>query len=810
MEEEVEDDEDLNRCRADERCFDPKLKPAGHVHQNSGEVSLREWLDKPKRPVDFVECLHIFRQVVEAVNLAHSQGVVVNNIRPSCFVLSALNRVSFIESASCSDTSCGDEEGSYAAGAAVAPGDQMTSMESVEGKRELHVVSEADETRDFPLKKILSMEFTWYASPEEVEGRQSLFASDVYKLGVLLFELFCMFETLEEKLSKMSNLRDRVLPPQMLLKWPKEASFCLWLLHPQPSSRPTLSELLESEFLNEELDSLEERGAAIKLKEEIEELELLLDFLLGLQTRKIEAAHKLHDTICFLCADIEEVENQRSSLMKNGCSFLGLEKGDHGTAHKFECPLPCNEINEDSFSSGSRKRIRPGHKDFMEEKFNENHLDVPRPDTNQETHEKISSKSSRILKNFSRLEEAYFSSRYKTMRPIGQRFSSKMLISNPSSGSTVRTDGSSADYLASKKGNGGSKMSDLVNPFLNGLCKYLSFSKFKVRAEVKQGDLLNSSNLICSLSFDRDKEFFATAGVNRKIKVFECDAILNEEHNIHYPVAEMTSRSKLSNVCWNGYIKSQIASSDFEGVVQVWDVSRSEVLVEMREHEKRVWSVNYSPIDPTKLASGSDDGTVKLWNINQAIVLLHLGGSTGTIITKANVCSVQFPPDSANLLAIGSADHNVYYYDLRNVRLPLLTLAAHARTVSYVKFIDSSTLVSSSTDNSLKLWDLTVSSSGVIERPVHSFTGHTNVKNFVGLSVSDGYIATGSETNEVFVYHKAFPMPMLSYRFGSIDPISGREADDSNQFISCLCWRGESHSLVAANSTGNIEILEMV
>lgn len=55
----------------------------------------------------------------------------------------------------------------------------------------------------------------------------------------------------------------------------------------------------------------------------------------------------------------------------------------------------------------------------------------------------------------------------------------------------------------------------------------------------------------------------------------------------------------------------------------------------MREHEKRVWSVNYSLVDPTKLASGSDDGTVKLWSINQAIVLLHLVYVSFAIICTA-------------------------------------------------------------------------------------------------------------------------------------------------------------------------------
>jgi WD40 repeat protein len=44
----------------------------------------------------------------------------------------------------------------------------------------------------------------------------------------------------------------------------------------------------------------------------------------------------------------------------------------------------------------------------------------------------------------------------------------------------------------------------------------------------------------------------------------------------------------------------------------------------MREHERRVWSVDFSSADPTMLASGSDDGSVKLWSINQAMLLLHL------------------------------------------------------------------------------------------------------------------------------------------------------------------------------------------
>ena len=72
---------------------------------------------------------------------------------------------------------------------------------------------------------------------------------------------------------------------------------------------------------------------------------------------------------------------------------------------------------------------------------------------------------------------------------------------------------------------------------------------------------------------------------------------------------------------------------------QVWDVTRTQTFMEMREHERRVWSVDFSVADPTMLASGSDDGSVKLWNINQAILLLHLVDvSFETKRTKAPSC----------------------------------------------------------------------------------------------------------------------------------------------------------------------------
>lgn len=104
--------------------------------------------------------------------------------------------------------------------------------------------------------------------------------------------------------------------------------------------------------------------------------------------------------------------------------------------------------------------------------------------------------------------------------------------------------------------------------------------------------------------------------------------------------------------------------------------------------------------------------------------------SLSTIKNIANVCCVQFSPYSAHLLSFGSANYRTYCYDLRNVSAPLCVLAGHERAVSYVKFLDSETIVSMSTDNTLKLWDLNKTSFGCLSTNacVLTYRGHTNEK----------------------------------------------------------------------------------
>ncbi|KAG7570681.1 WD40-repeat-containing domain superfamily [Arabidopsis thaliana x Arabidopsis arenosa] len=764
----------------------------GNHNKSSYGISLREFLRSSYAKREKRHSLLLFRQLVELVDSAHSKGLFLLDLRPSLFTLVPSKKLRYIGTFGKNNLDS-DVDEDLNRRRPVVQESSIGGRDSKKRKMYLHVQSPGSQLqatstgRPFKRKspvidlnvvdarnpdscelqqqdyiKNLSvssmtrkqsmswLEEQWYTCPEEINGEDIGEKSNIYALGVLLFELLCHCESGEMHAAMMADLRHRILPPTFLSKYPKEAGFCLWLLHPEPSSRPTARDILKSELICED-DSVKSTAAA----EEISEL--LLHFLSSLEVQKQKKASKLLQDIQTLEDDIKEAERRYSS----NASLVR----SHGATEK---RVQSSPLDEHCTTSGA--------------------LVVPSANTD------------RLMSNIRQLEDAYFfmRSQINLSSSAASTRSEKIILKDRDRCSENQNE----NQDMSTKG----KSSDQLEVFFEGLCKFARYSKFETCGTIRSGDLLNSASVVCSLSFDPDEEHIAAAGISKKIKIFDFNAFMNESVGVHYPLVEMVNKSKLSCVCWNSYIKNYLASTDYDGVVQIWDAGTGQGFSQYTEHQKRAWSVDFSPSDPTKFVSGSDDCSVKLWSINEK-------RSLGTIWSPANVCCVQFSSYSNHLLAFGSADYKVYCYDLRYVKTPWCTLAGHEKAVSYVKFMDSETIVSASTDNSLKLWNLNKTNSSGLSPGACSLTykGHTNQKNFVGLSVLDGYIACGSETNEVYSYYKSLPMPMTSYKFGSVDPISGNEYfDDNGQFVSSVCWRKKSNMLVAANSTGNMKLLKLV
>jgi len=359
---------------------------------------------------------------------------------------------------------------------------------------------------------------------------------------------------------------------------------------------------------------------------------------------------------------------------------------------------------------------------------------------------------------------------------------------------TIENDGSC-------NGNNG------LSTFRDNLAAVTKYSRCKPIASVNfVGENFAQASIVSSIEFDRDYEHFAVAGVSKKIKLYEYQSILDNTVDLHYPTKEVQCTAKLSCISWNPYLRNYLASSDYDGFVSIWDMATAQKIRSYQEHEKRSWSVDFCSSDPKLLASCSDDCRVKIWS-------MHNDYSVTTIDAKSNVCCVKFQPDSQYNIVFGTADHNLYYFDLRNTREPYHLLKGHKKAVSYARFISNNEIISASTDSQLRLWRVNEG------QCLRTYRGHLNEKNFVGLAVSGGYIVCGSESNTVHLYHREISRPLLYYKFddqnnGStktapINPDRAKKDEASSEFVSAMCWSNRENILLAANSQGVVKVLEL-
>ena len=103
---------------------------------------------------------------------------------------------------------------------------------------------------------------------------------------------------------------------------------------------------------------------------------------------------------------------------------------------------------------------------------------------------------------------------------------------------------------------------------------------------------------------------------------------------------------------------------------------------------------------------------------------------------------------------------------------------------------------------------------------------------------ADGYIATGSEDNALYCYHRSMPTPITRHCFdeapagaqhgtaqnalGDAGSFVGggaaaaaaahyrdNENPDANQFLSSVAWCRRGGSCIASNSQGHIKVLQL-
>ena len=478
--------------------------------------------------------------------------------------------------------------------------------------------------------------------------------------------------------------------------------------------------------------TLSEKHRSLVLESRAVSREVLKEFLVESRARKQASAVALERELRCLDADIDAVRREIEAL--GGGARVSHERSD---LHDKEVIAHAME---------ALGLTRPGESQIVIDE----------------------SKRRRVLRQFSELQ-SWYSKRRSAERD------------------DVTSDGGKSSGSALNGGRGYAPDSTTMEEFSTIIDTFKRYSNISIAAEIRgEEDASNPGAPVSSIEFDSTQEYFATAGVSKRIQFYNLEHVLEGSQQ---PADEINTRSKLTCLSYNKFVKHHIAASDYEGVVSVWDVEKKCSIIDFEEHEKRIWTVDYCRTDPRLLVSGSDDYLVKIWNTDQP-------NSVHEIDMKANVCCAQYSPENAHCIAVGCVDQKVYIFDLRRLAEPVQILDSHRKAVSYVKYLNANEIASASTDNTINVWNV---NTGEL---TCALKGHVNERNFVGLTAVGDHVACGSETNEVFIYRKDLSSPIASIGFA-------RDANEPRGFISACAWRSDESVLVAANSNGVVKVMRV-
>lgn len=205
-------------------------------------INLREWLKVPHRKVNKIKCLYIFRHIVELVDRSHARGVLLHDLRPSSFRILTKNQVkyfgSFIQGNVPENPMVKDGQGLDSRLTRKRPLEQGNFLSlgvSPKKQKDVQNTSLIARHSHFPLKSGVNLETAntrdcstnglenynehfaeqgvwskpdgpcaydsaqtpisdqleekWYASPEELNSGCCSAKSNIFSLGVLLFEV---------------------------------------------------------------------------------------------------------------------------------------------------------------------------------------------------------------------------------------------------------------------------------------------------------------------------------------------------------------------------------------------------------------------------------------------------------------------------------------------------------------------------------------------------------------------------------------------------------------------------------------------
>jgi cytochrome c len=231
----------------------------------------------------------------------------------------------------------------------------------------------------------------------------------------------------------------------------------------------------------------------------------------------------------------------------------------------------------------------------------------------------------------------------------------------------------------------------------------------------------------------------------------------------------------------------QALTASFDYSIILWDLAAETVLAELDGHEAAVNAVTFLRDDQQAL-SASDDGTLALWDLEEGARLARLDGHDGKVVAVAvspdgrmaasagwdrtvrlwdletlsplqvlswrdNMNAVRFSGDGKVVIA-GASDGELTLWRVAD-GTRLLAISGHDFAVTGIDHAaDGDLVATSSTDETVRLWDLETAGANGSSEPIATLYGHAGPVLTVDLSADGAFVASGGVDGTVRVWRR--------------------------------------------------------